>query len=659
LGAGGFATVYRAEDTELGREVALKVLHPHLALNAVFVRRFRAEARANARLRHPNIVTIFDVGQSDDGRTFLVMQLVEGTPLSQIVHPRAPLSLDRTLTIVSQLASALDYIHRSGLAHRDLKPSNVMITGDDFVTLMDFGIARNLDDESHLTVTGEMIGSPAYMAPEQISGGEAGAPADIYALGILTFELLAGTPPFTGSTSDVMDKQRFQPPPPLPDLAAAGGVAVARAIAHALSKEAAQRPKTAGQFLAELAEDPESTQLLPQAASEPISSDPGPALPSDAQPSGVAEPPPAPGRESLASTVAPEPRTRMRFPLLLTAGAVIVLVLALAAAGSVMILRRNSQGPSGSAHTSLSVSAPPASSTAARPPAASSSQRLPALGAQELLASPAFTVNTLAVGCHSAPNPGASVEAMLPEGSIQRMDIRVRENDGTWEHDAGRACWTRLSPGPLQTYDTLSQAITALTGIAHKPGEIVLRDDFADPAIALLAQSGDGSNYELGDAGGEYRIAAINPTFNGTPISSIPGTYGDSAISVDAHLAGPTANRYIAVGCRRTANTGDMYQLQIDPANGTFSLARWDRGKETFLRGWTPAASIHRSNETNSIQLLCIGKTISATINGTQVASLQDGAYQRGGDFIGAGVLTQNPPGTVEARFGHLVLTQR
>jgi serine/threonine protein kinase len=171
LGRGAMAIVYRGYDPDLGREVAIKVLPPHMAGQAGLVERFLREARSAARLKHPNIVTIYDVGQDGD-HYYFVMEYLEGMELGDYIQRRGPLPLDEVVGIVRPLAAALDYAHRSGVVHRDIKPGNIVIGAQGEPKLTDFGIAR-ATEEARLTSTGAIVGTPQYMAPEQARGQEA------------------------------------------------------------------------------------------------------------------------------------------------------------------------------------------------------------------------------------------------------------------------------------------------------------------------------------------------------------------------------------------------------------------------------------------------------------------------------------------------------
>jgi len=289
IGSGGFATVYLAEDVDLGRQVALKLLHPHLTTDNDFIRRFHEEARAAARLRHRNIVRIFDASETEDGRPFLIMELLEGTLLSQIIQRRAPLSLTETASVITQLASALDYLHEHALIHRDLKPSNVMIDGSGLVTLMDFGVARSVLEQSHLTSTGQLFGTPSYMAPELASGGALGPATDIYSLGVVAYEMLAGRPPFQGNTQRLLYSHIYEQPPPLGNVAEP----VAAAVQRALEKEPSRRFPTASEFAAELSKPVPDAAAGAAALDTTIVVPPAAAAPNTAAPADTVAPPAA------------------------------------------------------------------------------------------------------------------------------------------------------------------------------------------------------------------------------------------------------------------------------------------------------------------------------------------------------------------------------
>lgn len=212
LGAGGMGEVYRAFDTVRGRMVALKVLRPDLAADPEFQERFRRESRIAARLQEPHVIPVHDFG-AIDGVLFIDMRLVNGGSLKDLLGARGPLDPAQAVSIIAQVASALDAAHADGLVHRDVKPENVLLTADNFAYLVDFGIARGGGDPS-VTSAGSPIGSFLYMAPERFSGDRVGPATDVYSLTCVLYECLTGHPPFEFSEpQQVMSAHMFSAPP--------------------------------------------------------------------------------------------------------------------------------------------------------------------------------------------------------------------------------------------------------------------------------------------------------------------------------------------------------------------------------------------------------------------------------------------------------------
>lgn len=196
LGSGGMADVYEAEDTVLGRTVALKILHAQFAQDENFIARFRREAQSAAKLTHNNIVSIFDVGE-EAGTYYIVMEYIAGTTLKQVIQQDAPLSTEKTIHIAGRIAKALEFAHEHDIIHRDIKPQNVMITQNGEIKVTDFGIAR-LGSSSTMTRTGTILGTAHYISPEQAQGGLVGPASDIYSLGVVMYEMTTGELPFRG-----------------------------------------------------------------------------------------------------------------------------------------------------------------------------------------------------------------------------------------------------------------------------------------------------------------------------------------------------------------------------------------------------------------------------------------------------------------------------
>jgi serine/threonine protein kinase len=261
LGQGASSIVYRARDITLDRTVALKVLSGLLATDPTFTQRFQQEGRLAARLDHPHIVTIYDVGALDDGRAYISMRLLDGSSLAEVIAKRSPLPPAESIYIIRQLANALDYMHRSGLVHRDVKPGNIIIGPENWLTLTDFGIARAME-AVRMTMPGTTLGTPRYMAPEQVKGEEVGAAADSYALGVIAFELLAGHLPFENVGAALMYQIVHDEPPALSPSNNKFSPEVATVLRRGLAKAPADRWPSAGAFAQAL----ESALLGPSAA---------------------------------------------------------------------------------------------------------------------------------------------------------------------------------------------------------------------------------------------------------------------------------------------------------------------------------------------------------------------------------------------------------
>jgi serine/threonine-protein kinase len=274
IGGGSFGTVYRGRQLGLDRPVALKVPTYQIAADPVHARRFAREARAAARIVHPGVVAIYAVGELEDGRPYLAMQLIEGEPLDRVLRD-GPVPALRALHIARDIASALSETHAVGVVHRDLKPSNIMWrcdrNGDDRITLVDFGIAMGRPgaaDASRLTSNG-LIGTPHYMSPEQAQGDPVDGRSDLYALGCVVFELVTGATPFEGSGFEVLLEHLGRPVPCASERNASVPEAVDRLIIRLMEKKPEDRPATADLALEMIDEALDALGIAGSAARRP------------------------------------------------------------------------------------------------------------------------------------------------------------------------------------------------------------------------------------------------------------------------------------------------------------------------------------------------------------------------------------------------------
>ena len=318
LGSGGMASVLLCEDERLGREVAVKRLHADSPVDVE--QRFNREAKLGASLNHPNLVSVFDTATDDEG-VLIVMEFVDGDPLSRLLR-RGPLRPEEVRRVVLDLGEALDHAHAQGIVHRDVKPANVLIREDGVTKLADLGIAT-ASDGTRITRSGIVLGTAAYMAPEQLEGGDVGPAADIYALAAITFEALSGRKPREGTTPiEIAHKLATEGPPDLSAAWPKAPPAAVEVLKRGMARDPADRPESAGEFARELAEalKDEPTKTAPTRRFRPAAAAPAragnghdPADP-DSGTRGSAEPAAhrrSGGSRPAARRARPDPRDRV------------------------------------------------------------------------------------------------------------------------------------------------------------------------------------------------------------------------------------------------------------------------------------------------------------------------------------------------------------
>jgi beta-lactam-binding protein with PASTA domain/predicted Ser/Thr protein kinase len=289
IGTGGMADVYCAEDQQLGRKVALKLLHRRFAEDAEFVERFRREASSAAGLQHPNVVSVYDRGEWD-GTYYIAMEYLPGRSLKDVIRQEAPLDPVRSVDITVQILKAARFAHRKGIVHRDLKPHNVLLDDEDRVKVTDFGIARA--GASDMTETGSIMGTAQYLSPEQAQGHAVSQSSDLYAVGVILFELLTGHVPFDAESTVSIALKHVSELPPAPSVFDPSVPPALEAIVlWALEKDPAQRPQDADAFIQAL-EDARDAVLVEEAPGQRTAIFAPAAIPPD---------PYAPGEEALAA----------------------------------------------------------------------------------------------------------------------------------------------------------------------------------------------------------------------------------------------------------------------------------------------------------------------------------------------------------------------
>ncbi len=313
-GSGGMSVIYKAVDRALGRTVAIKILRPSLTQEPSFLEKFRNEARAIANLSHQNIVTVYDVG-SEGPTHYIVMELVDGTDLKKIIKAEAPLPIDRVLEIGIQVCSGVGYAHRSGLVHADVKPQNILVNSEDVVKVTDFGIAQALSDTQPQQRAEVVWGSPHYFAPEQARGEQPTPASDVYAIGIVLFEMLTGRLPFSGANQQELAMAHIREHPPMAsDFNPKVPDSLAKIIVKVMSKEPNERYRTADQLGNVLQKYRSSARDNTVPGVRPAPSRPMPAAPPEQsnynpppgnRPPGIGVPPPSNSEPTAKYSAAP------------------------------------------------------------------------------------------------------------------------------------------------------------------------------------------------------------------------------------------------------------------------------------------------------------------------------------------------------------------
>jgi len=433
LGRGGIGTVYQAVDETLEREVAIKVLNPGLT-ESDLLKRFRAEAITLARLNHPNIATLYELGQHGD-ELLMVMEFVRGETFDKLSERVGPMPFERAAHLIAQALDALGHAHGVGIVHRDIKPANLILSESGVVKVMDFGIARMVGAE-HLTDDGNTMGNPAYMAPEQVMGNEVDGRADLYGIGVILFRMLTGHLPFKADTVVAMvEKQVKDPPTPLRQYRAELPAWCEQILDRALAKAPEARYQTADEFRsalmlsAALAPATEVTTVLAaggagktitptQVASRSPAATPGPSPPPSPRAPAVTAAPvfipiaPPPSVPAYLAANPPVPQRPPRAdgqagaPLLSRAGLAVAVAAVVVLAALVVVLRRPSPSDT---QVALAPATAPAVAPAPAPPAASAS-------------TPAVTTSTPAARVQ-VPAPAAAAAAMpAPAGGRARAE---------------------------------------------------------------------------------------------------------------------------------------------------------------------------------------------------------------------------------------------
>jgi len=597
IGHGGMADVYRARHPTLARDVAIKAIHPHLAAEPGFQERFAHEARLVAGLRHPGIVQVYDFDAAV-GRPYMVMELIDGGTLKdrlgRVFAERGPMTLEEAARFLVPIADALDHAHAHGAVHRDLKPANILLTSAGDPVLSDFGIAKILEESIQISATGALVGTPAYMSPEQAGSRPVDARSDQYSLGIVAYEMVTGRVPFHGESPTAVMVQHVQDPPPEPRLVNPDLPASVQAvILKALAKDPAARFASAGDMAraftaamrdradAEATRVPSATDALTVLEIVPAGLATAAKL---AVPAGLAAaaelPTLVPGSAARVPPVLVPGRRRRRMPWVAAA----ILVLGLAAGGVVLAVGRGWLGAGGSGA--------PASSTPA--------------GAGPSVAGPSTGSPPVALASGSPTSSAIPTAAATPPPTASPMPSPTATPSP--------------NPTPPPTPQATGGAIVAPVGkCPSTQGTLLDQDDFsqANSGWPINTEGKVLSRFQ----NGAYHVTVLEPDHWWAASYAPDGMGSRYGVQLRTWPAGaPGPGSYgIYFGAIDKFN---MFELLIRDS-GEYRLAKAVDNEEIDLVPWTASGRL-RVGSPNVLAVAVRGKVVTVCINGSAVTAVKD-----------------------------------
>ncbi|MCC7367946.1 MAG: protein kinase [Chloroflexi bacterium] len=661
IGTGGFADVYLARDLRTNVTVAVKILHAHVAREAGLVQRFATEADVARRLQGPNVARALDSGQEAGIPPYLVMEYVQGLPLSEIIRRRGQMPVQEAVRLIDQALAALSEAHGLGIVHRDIKPANLMVDANGVVKVMDFGIARVLEQSGNTTV-GHVLGTPAYMAPEQVAGQSVDFRTDLYAVGVVLYELLAGRSPFSGTSDPMVAMARVMNEAPTPVLSVRNDVppGVAAVVDRALAKAPDWRFQSANEMRQALSQamTPPTVQLpprpqwprtppggpagpfapplppygTPRPPGPPGQTTPGPVQPGTFPPGTIPQGPrppapggmtPGPGQRGPVPPMPPgppyggAPPRKSPLPVILGAGAIILLLIG----GIVGLVSSGGIGGRGTATPTPTLVALAATSTPAAKPNPTNTP-VPATAAAPT-ATPAPAKPT------APPQPTAAPATPVPPTAAPP---------------------TRVPP---------TQVAVAPTATALPRAVFQANFNNGDPRGLYIGIPPDRQREHLLWEG-EYVIKTL-VTQPVNSIAFIPNSanVADGVIVATVRAIDGADYAYLTLGCRaQNSEQVSQYAVQLTVSPPAVRLRRFDNGQPVALVDWVEHAAIRGGRQANRLELRCQGNTIVAVVNGVPVITHQDGRYQVGTWSMGTGTFG-DMAGRSEGRFDDVELRSR